>query len=515
MVSHSSSLRFVWPFVPISVGLIALCSLIAVVVFRQQAHIASVLRENIRSRRAAAALEESLIDLCELLRDRAQGAGVLHERIDRHLAHLRPYVDHDEERALYDNLLASYQRYRLAWERIPPPSDPAYSERLHLALVVLETDTLKRCQELRDRSGQRIEDSAEAHRRVLRELAWGIAGVGLTGGIAGVLIGFLVARGVERSIRRLQVHIQDAAGKLGQELPAIVLTGEGQLDQLQGQMQGLVGHIEEVVGRLQQREREVRRAEQLAAVGQLAAGVAHEMRNPLTSIKMLIQAGREPAPVADASGSLGLSAEDLEVIEHEIRRMEKSLQTFLTFARPARPERRQLDLIGLVERTVALVRGRAERQNVVVERVHAPGPLLFHVDGEQLHQVLVNLCLNALDAMPQGGRLRIGAHARDDGVEIQVRDTGPGIAADVLPRLFQPFVSSKETGLGLGLSISRRIVEDHGGTLTADNLPGGGACLSIRLPAASGQRSAISDQPEHRRPKGGPGDSSSLLTADR
>jgi C4-dicarboxylate-specific signal transduction histidine kinase len=480
MVSRNGSLRFVWPVVLISLGLIALCSFIAVFLLRQQSGVAEVMGENIRSRRAAADLEESLIDLIGLLKDRVEGVAVLHERIEKHLDRIRRYADHEEEQVLYNRLAASYDRYRRAWARIPPPRDQKHEEGLYVALGILENETLKRCQELRDHNDHRIEEGAEDHRRILRGLAWGIAGVGCTGGVAGLLIGYLVARGLQQSIRRLQVHIQDAAGKLGQ-LPAIVLTGEGNLDQLHGQMQGLIGQIEEVVNRLQQREREVRRAEQLAAVGQLAAGVAHEMRNPLTSIKMLIQAGHEDAGEAKA----GLTIEDLEVIEQEIRRMEKSLHTFLTFARPSRPERQHLDLVGLVERTTALIRGRAERQRVSIEFHHPPAPVPFHVDGEQLHQVLVNLCLNGLDAMPAGGRLRIDLCRSATSMEICVQDTGPGIAADVLPRLFEPFVSSKETGLGLGLVISRRIIEDHGGTLVADNSPEGGARLCIRIPSAA------------------------------
>jgi len=255
----------------------------------------------------------------------------------------------------------------------------------------------------------------------------------------------------------------------------------GDLDGLNEQMRRLTGQVEQVVQQLQQREREVLRAEQLAAVGRLAAGVAHEIRNPLTSIKMLVQTGREE------TATRGLPTEDLSVIELEIRRIERSLQTFLDFARPPMLQRAALDLGPLVEHVVSLIRGRAAKQNVEVHFDRPPTPVVTEADADQLKQVLVNLVLNALDAMPHGGRLEIRLRQDHGSVELSVSDTGPGIAAAILPRLFEPFVSDKETGLGLGLSVSKRIVDDHGGTLRGMNRPEGGAAFVVRLPGLAGR----------------------------
>jgi signal transduction histidine kinase len=231
------------------------------------------------------------------------------------------------------------------------------------------------------------------------------------------------------------------------------------------------------VQKLQQREREVRRAERLAAVGQLAAGVAHEIRNPLTSIKLLIQTSRRDP----AAG--GLSEEDLDLIEQEIQRLEQAVQTFLNYARPPKLERSPCDLTLLVRRTFGLVRGRAESQHVTLQFKEPEHPLVIDADRGQLQQVLVNLALNALDAMPQGGTLDVRVVRKSENeVELTVTDSGTGIAPDVLNQLFEPFVTAKETGLGLGLVVSRRIVEDHGGTITGANRKEGGACFVIRLP---------------------------------
>ncbi|MBX6315433.1 MAG: histidine kinase, partial [Isosphaeraceae bacterium] len=225
--------------------------------------------------------------------------------------------------------------------------------------------------------------------------------------------------------------------------------------------------------------RAVLRAEEMAEVGQIAAGLAHELRNPLTAIKMLVQIQREQAALR------GLEAEDLGVIEQEIRRMEDRLNVFIDFARPSRPERRRIDLAAVVGQTLALIGGRARKQRVALRFQPPAAPIEVEADAEQIRQLLVNLALNALDVMPRGGLLEIELRSPADGqAELAVLDTGPGIAPRHLPRLYEPFFTSKETGLGLGLAISQRIARDHGGRLWASNRPQGGACFALRLPLA-------------------------------
>ncbi|MEX2121488.1 MAG: ATP-binding protein [Pirellulales bacterium] len=224
------------------------------------------------------------------------------------------------------------------------------------------------------------------------------------------------------------------------------------------------------------RKQHLHRAEQMMAIGQVAAGVAHELRNPLTSIKGLVQVNLREAK------SRALPWEDLAVIEHEIRRMERTLQTFLDFARPPRPDRKPLDPADVVDRVFALLAGRARKQSVAL-RFTRKGVISVEADQDQLQQLLLNLVLNALDAMPEGGAVDVEVRQPSDGyAELILRDTGPGIPPHILPKVFETFVSSKETGVGLGLPVSRRIAEDHGGTLSAYNLPGGGACFVLRLP---------------------------------
>jgi signal transduction histidine kinase len=247
------------------------------------------------------------------------------------------------------------------------------------------------------------------------------------------------------------------------------------LDSLVERLERLVGGVHRLVDERQQREREVMRADQLAMVGQLAAGVAHELRNPLTSIKMLVQSGQK-------EGAAALTADDMAIIEHEIRRLERSLQRFLDFARPPRPQRQPLNLTKIIECVLALVEGRACKQRVELIYTPPPDAIVVDADEDQLQQLLLNLLLNALDVMPEGGTVTVDlASTADRQVELRVCDTGPGISEQLLPRLFDPFISTKQTGIGLGLAVSHRIAERHGGRLSAHNRPGGGACFVLRL----------------------------------
>ena len=248
-------------------------------------------------------------------------------------------------------------------------------------------------------------------------------------------------------------------------------------------LQRIAREIGTLVERLQHSQREVLRGAQLAAVGQLAAGLAHEQRNPLMAMKILVQSARSgPAPQ-------GLSGRDLEVLEEEITRLEGSIRTVLDFARPSDPEKAPVDARGVVEQTVCLIAARAQRQGVRLGCELPARPLVLEADPGQLRQVLLNLLVNALDVVPLGGSVRVGADgpAPRPGrpgrwLALWVADTGPGLPADVGDRIFDPFVTSKETGTGLGLSICRRIVEAHGGEIGAANGPGGGAVFTVHLP---------------------------------
>jgi two-component system sensor histidine kinase HydH len=205
-----------------------------------------------------------------------------------------------------------------------------------------------------------------------------------------------------------------------------------------------------------------------------------------TAIKLLVQTGLE------ATSPGGLPAEDLTVVEQEVRRMEECIRMFLDFARPPRSERRSTDLAAVIHRAVVLVEGRARRQQVQLVTEFPPTPTMLMIDPEQVNQVLVNLLLNALDTLPQGGTVCIEIHRNElaQEIEVSVRDNGTGIAPAVRDRLFEPFVSTKESGLGLGLSISKRLIEAHGGTIRGENAPIVGAVFTLTFPLEKESASA-------------------------
>jgi signal transduction histidine kinase len=440
--------------------------------------VSRVLTENVESTIAAKDLEKTITEMLQLLRGRsAATAADVDAEIDRHLAQARTELERaaelanlDEESHLVATIRAGLAGFTDIWaKRSAPPEE---------AIKSLEQRVRPACRKLLDYNAAQVDASDRENRRIVALLTWGLVVVGIVAPLSGLLLGYGMARRIYHSIYHLSVRIRDATGRLNGETNPVTLVQRGDAV-LSPQIDGIVHEVERVVERLQQREREVLRAEQLAAVGQVAAGVAHELRNPLTSVKMLVQTGLEgPRPA-------GLPPEDLSIIEHEVRRMEACIQTFLDFARPPSAERRRTDLVVVVRRALALVEGRARRQHVTWSTDLPHGPVELLIDGEQIHQVLVNLLLNALDAMPHGGTIHVqvrGPTADSPQVAISVRDSGPGIASAIRPRLFEPFVSNKETGLGLGLSLSRRLVEAHGGTIHGDNPPQGGAAFTFTLP---------------------------------
>jgi signal transduction histidine kinase len=228
-------------------------------------------------------------------------------------------------------------------------------------------------------------------------------------------------------------------------------------------------------------EAELARGERLAALGDVAAAFAHEVRNPLNAVSMGLQRLRAefaPAPVDEY-------ARFVDLMQGEVARLNAIVEEFLTLARPLPLAPAPVAVGPLVEELAALVEGQARAASITLRvAVPAPAPTVV-ADRDHLKQVLLNLVLNAVQATGPGGVVTLEAQAARDGVALVVADTGPGIPPDALPRIFDPYFTTKAGGLGLGLTIARRIVEAHGGTLEAESVPGQGARFRVRLPAVA------------------------------
>lgn len=223
----------------------------------------------------------------------------------------------------------------------------------------------------------------------------------------------------------------------------------------------------------------MKRAERLYALGQLSAGLAHEIRNPLASIEgaaAVVQRERE---------SEERRREFLDIIRKESRRLNQLLTNFLSFARPSPPDLKTVEIGGLLDSVIVLAQHAGETRRRDLKKDIQPGLSRLECDPEQLKQVLLNLVMNAIQATPHGGTVLLAAREDGNKVTIDVHDQGCGISHDCLDRIFDPFFTTKETGTGLGLSLAHQIVSQHGGTLTVARNSPDGVTMRVSLPRPS------------------------------
>jgi two-component system, NtrC family, sensor histidine kinase HydH len=347
-----------------------------------------------------------------------------------------------------------------------------------LMLTQLLDDVAEPCKLLGDVNERMIDEAAAERTQAATTINAIRLGFLIIGPAGGILCGLWIARHFNRSISQISITLSDVASQIQEPVARIKLSPSGDLTHLQEQVQLVSTRIRQVVGELQDARRQAIVAARLAAVGELAAGVAHELRNPLTSVKLLIQTAAQRLPRG------ALPEKTMRVIQDEIDRMEKTIETLLQFARPPRIKRLPHDVRETVWRALNLVEGRASQSKVALRRDFPIVPVHVDADPEQLHQALINLLINGIEAMPEGGPLSVSLRANEAAgrCQILVEDTGPGIPSHVMERLFEPFVTGKERGTGLGLAISRRIVQENGGTLSGDNRKEGGAVFTVDLP---------------------------------
>ncbi|BDV42139.1 sensor histidine kinase [Geotalea uraniireducens] len=232
-------------------------------------------------------------------------------------------------------------------------------------------------------------------------------------------------------------------------------------------------------------EEQLRRAEKLSTMGELAAVLAHEIRNPLGSIRGTAEILRDDYRPGDRK------YEFLEIQIKETERLNRVVEDFLRMARPQPPALGRCAVQEELETIVTLVANDARERQIALELAPPPRPPIIRGDGEKLRQAFLNIIINALQATPAGGRVTIAttlvpAGDHPTGCEISIRDSGAGMDAATRMRIFEPFFTTKPNGTGLGLAITRKIVESHGGTLAVASEPGRGTTVTISLPLSRG-----------------------------
>lgn len=426
-------------------------------------------------------------------------ASKLHSMAKEWLAKAAALADSDplRERIQETDLIEQIDRgYQRLFQTIDAISQNNQTDEQQAALLdqirdVADNVVLQPTQRLRQLTRQAMSEASQRNQTLADRMGMALLLLGSCGAVAGLLAGYGLARGIHRSLAQLTVPVRDATGRLNEVVGPVTISSGESFEELESSLQAMADRIGDVVQQLQESQRAASRAQQLAAMGQLAAGLAHELRNPLTSMKMLVQ------PSDNDRDAFQLDCQDLKILREEIDRLERTIQVFLDFARPPALEKRPVVLRDILTQTVEFIAPRARQLGVDIELDLSEQVGEIEADAGQIRQVILNLLLNALDVSHSGDTVSVRfareasqvcddriheVTARHGSIRLEVADRGPGLPADLGERIFEPFVSTKDTGTGLGLPICKRIVEEHGGELRAEDRDDGGAVFTVRLP---------------------------------
>jgi signal transduction histidine kinase len=317
--------------------------------------------------------------------------------------------------------------------------------------------------------------STQGMQAALRRSRVEVALIGLAALVLGIGGAVVLTRRISRPLRELQEGARAVSrGDLTWRARVVSRDEVGEVAAAFGAMtESLRRHIEELI-----------RAERLVLLGELAAGIAHEVRNPLEAIKGAAQV------IEGQSGSDPAVIKFTRIIKEEVTELDRFLEGFLGLARPAPLRLEAVAASALADEGLVLLTPLCGERGISLVRELAEGLPPVTADAYQLKQVLMNLCLNAIQAMPEGGTLTVATRPSSaterGGIELVVRDTGPGVAESIRERLFEPFVTTKAGGSGLGLALSRSIVERHGGRIGLTTEAGRGAVFAVWLPESGG-----------------------------
>ena len=297
------------------------------------------------------------------------------------------------------------------------------------------------------------------------------SGIFVAGTLLAILAGLVMSGFLVKPLREITRGVRAIGrGDFRQSVPE---TGGAELEELAGTINAMASDLE----RLRAMEGQLRHREKLTALGEAAALIAHEIRNPLGIIKTSTDLVRRRA---------SLKAEEermLDYIADEVRRIDDLVRSFLDFARIAPPHCRPMDLRELALRLVEGMRPEAERLKIALNfSCDDDGPFTLSGDADQIHQAVLNLIVNAFDALPDGGTIAVSLNRQNGALVLSVSDNGPGLPPDLIERAFDPFVTGKARGSGLGLAKVASVMEGHGGQARYRAVVPQGACFELSFP---------------------------------
>jgi signal transduction histidine kinase len=390
------------------------------------------------------------------------------------LAEAKASADTPEQQQAIGRIESEYQNYILGKDQVIAyyrAGDRVAGEKLHRQVRERFYAILKLCEQYKKLHTGIIRFSRQqAQEQGVKLRAIAVAAILLTASLA-LLLAILLVRQILLPVNRLILET-GRSGPDQSENPVAILSRS---------VHDLIEDADQVQEELEKSREHLIQADRLALVGKLAAGMAHSIRNPFTSVKMRL---------FSLSRSLDLSAtqkEDFDVITEEIRHVDTIVQNFLEFSRPPKLKMQATSPSTVVDMAIQLLVHRLKSYDVEV-KLHRPKPLPeVMADPEQLKEVVVNLMVNACEAMEHGGMIEIEeqmdmADLNRPTAVIRIRDNGPGMPEAVREKIFQPFYTTKDEGTGLGLSIALRIIEEHKGQMEVSSTEGQGTTFSIRLP---------------------------------
>lgn len=313
--------------------------------------------------------------------------------------------------------------------------------------------------------------------------------LGISGIIAGLLLGWIVSRMVFGPINQLMLQVRGASGET--ILEKLKMPRGGELDELGTRIKELIDRTNKTRQDLERNQQLLQYSNKYAILGKVAPSIAHEIRNPLAAIKMLVYSMKEESEFPSEM------KQDLDIIFSEIDRMEGFIRNFLKFAKPADHEFKPLNPLDILYEVIQLLKPKFRKNMIELVEKTAVKNVLVPAEASHLKQLFINLIINAIDVMPRGGVLTVTTAIKDvvdisgkDGISylvMTIEDSGPGIPEAIIKNLFEPFVKGNEQGVGLGLSISQSIASFHHGWIEAKNKPEGtGAIFSVFLPRVAG-----------------------------